>query len=429
MSSIWQKTAKLPKFSSLSGNAKTDVLIIGGGIAGILTAYRLEQQGIEYMLVEKNRILSGTTAGTTAKLTYQHGLIYDKLIKTCGMETAKGYYQANKEAFEALKALAAAVDCDYEEKDNFIYTTNSPKKLESELAAMEKIGCPARLVRNLPIPIYTEGGISVPNQGQFNPIKLLGELAKGLNIYENTFVREVKGRQAVTANGIIRAEKIIVLTHFPFINTHGSYFLKLYQHRTYMIALENAQDVGGMYVDEDKSGLTWRNYGSYLIIGGCSHRTGKPSKGYAPLESLARAKYPEAKIAAKWAAQDCISLDGMPYIGRYSQNTSGLYTAAGFNKWGMTGSMLSAMMLSDMVLGVKNSRSRLFSPSRSILRPQLFLNGMETAVSMLTPTAHRCPHLGCALKWNPYEHSWDCPCHGSRLKPDGKVLDNPANKK
>lgn len=429
MPSIWQKTTKLPKFPSLNGNAKTDVLIIGGGIAGILTAYRLKQLGIEYMLVEKDRILSGTTAGTTAKLTYQHGLIYDKLLKSGGQDMARGYYLANKEAFEALKSLAGTVDCDYEEKDNFIYTTDNPNKLESELAAMEKIGCSARLVRNLPLPIYTEGAISVTGQGQFNPYKLLGGVAKDLNIYENTFVSEMQGKTAVTKQGKIRAEKIIVCTHFPFINKHGSYFLKLYQHRTYMIALENAQDIGGMYLDENKSGLTWRNYGKYLIIGGSSHRTGKPSKGFAPLESLARAKYPEAKLFAKWAAQDCISLDDMPYIGRYSQNSSGLYTAAGFNKWGITGSMLSAMILSDMVSGVKNKYARLFSPSRSILKPRLFVNGFETAASLLTPTSHRCPHLGCALKWNPHEHSWDCPCHGSRLAPNGKVLDNPANKK
>lgn len=429
MSSIWQKTAKLPQFPSIKGNQKTDVLIIGGGIAGILTAYYLQQQGIEYMLVEKNRILSGTTCGTTAKLTYQHGLIYDKLIKSGGKELARGYYLANKGAFEALKAIAQTVSCDFEEKDSFIYTTDSPQKLEKEYAAMEKIGCAARLVRNLPLPIYTEGGLMVEKQGQFNPLKLLGGIAKDLNIFENTFVSEMQGNTAVTRLGKIRAEKVIVCTHFPFINKHGSYFLKLYQHRTYMLALENAQDIGGMYLDENKSGLTWRNYGKYLIIGGSSHRTGKPGQGYEPLESLSRAKYPTAKIAAKWAAQDCITLDDMPYIGKYSLSTGGLYTATGFNKWGMTGAMLSAMILSDMVLGVKSQYSGLFSPSRSILKPRLFVNGFETTASLLTPTKHRCPHLGCALKWNPHEHSWDCSCHGSRFAPNGKVLDNPANDK
>lgn len=429
MSSIWQKTAKVPKFPSLNGNVRTDVLIIGGGIAGILTAYLLKQQGVEYILVEKNRILSGTTSGTTAKLTYQHDLIYDKLIKKGGTELAKGYYLANKEAFEKLRAIARATDCDYEDKDSFIYTTNNPKKLEDELRAMAKIGCKARLVKNIPLPIYTEGAISVAEQGQFNPLKLLGGLAKDLNIYENTFVRELRGKTALTQNGMIRAEKVIVCTHFPFINKHGSYFLKLYQNRTYMLALENVGDIGGIYLDENKNGLTWRSYGSYLIIGGSSHRTGKTTEGWAKLESLARAKYPEAKIAAKWAAQDCMSLDGMPYIGIYSGSLGGIYTASGFNKWGMTGSMLAAMMLSDMVLGVKNRYANIFSPSRSILKPQLLINGFETAASLLTPTSHRCPHLGCALKWNPHEHSWDCACHGSRLTGNGKVLDNPANKK
>ncbi|MDE6103573.1 MAG: Rieske 2Fe-2S domain-containing protein, partial [Oscillospiraceae bacterium] len=105
-----------------------------------------------------------------------------------------------------------------------------------------------------------------------------------------------------------------------------------------------------------------------------------------------------------------------------------LYTASGFNKWGMTGAMLSAMILSDIITDRKNDFAKIFSPSRSILKPQLFINGFEAIKNLMTFSKKRCTHMGCALKWNSAEHSWDCPCHGSRFSEKGEILDNPANK-
>ena len=127
-----------------------------------------------------------------------------------------------------------------------------------------------------------------------------------------------------------------------------------------------------------------------------------------------------------WATQDCMTLDGIPYIGTYSAGMENLYAATGFHKWGMTASMVSAIILCDLVQGKKSPYADVFSPSRTILRPQLAVNAFEAIASFLTPTAKRCPHLGCALKWNPYEHTWDCPCHGSRFAEDGSLIDNPA---
>ena len=136
---------------------------------------------------------------------------------------------------------------------------------------------------------------------------------------------------------------MIAATHFPFINKHGSYFLKLYQHRSYVIALENAQDVNGMYVDECDTGLSFRNYEGLLLLGGGGHRTGKKGGNWAELRAFAAKKYPDSREKHFWATQDCMSLDGIPYIGRYSAKTHGFYVASGFNKWGMTGSMTAAM--------------------------------------------------------------------------------------
>lgn len=425
MKSVWQETA-LPEFGQLDGDVKTDVLIIGGGIAGILTAYFLQQNGIKYMLVEKDRICGENTSNTTAKITVQHGFLYNKVLRRNGESAAKLYLQANTAAVNRYAELCRTVQCDYEIKDNFVYSFDG-RKIEKEMEALQKIGCRAEYCAEIPLPIKTAGAVKVPNQAQFNPLKFLAGIAGGLNIYENTFVREMIGCTAVTDRGRIIADQMVCATHFPFINKHGSYFLKLYQSRDYVIALENAQNMGGMYADEADAGMSFRNYGSLLLLGGGGGRTGGKNGGWAELRSVAHQYYPQSSEKYFWAAQDCMSLDGMPYIGQYSRRTPGFYVETGFNKWGMTNAMLSSMILSDMLMGRKNEFTELFDPSRSILQPQLFVNAFESAVTLLTPSKRRCPHLGCALKWNPAEHSWDCPCHGSRFSEDGEVLNNPAN--
>ena len=141
---------------------------------------------------------------------------------------------------------------------------------------------------------------------------------------------------------------------------------------------------------------------------------------------MARLYYPKSRVKYAWAAQDCMTLDGIPYIGQYGKNTPNLYVATGFNKWGMSSSMLSAMILGDVLLRRHNPYTEVFSPQRSSLHPQLFLNAFHAAANLLTPTRPRCPHMGCALKWNGQERTWDCPCHGSRFEEDGTLLDGPA---
>jgi len=291
-------------------------------------------------------------------------------------------------------------DYDYEAKDNYVYSLSDRKKLEDELSALGRIGYYAEFCENIPIPVQAAGAVRFSSQAQFNPLKFLAETVKCLKVYENTFIKELRGNTAVTDKGRIEAKAIIVATHFPFINRHGSYFLKLYQHRSYVMALENAQDVNGMYVDECRTGLSFSNYGKYLLLGGGGHRTGNHGGSWTEFRDFAKRHYPSAKEFCYWAAQDCMSLDDMPYIGRYSASTLQLYTASGFNKWGMTGAMLSAIMLSDMVYGKRNEYEEILTPSRSILRPQLLINGFETMKNMLTFTTRRCPHLGCALKWS-----------------------------
>lgn len=427
MKSVWQDTARLPRFPQLKKDIRTDVLIIGGGIAGILTAYFLHQVGVKYVLVEKNTICSGTTQNTTAKITYQHGLIYHKILKSNGLEAAQQYLCANKRAIDKYAELCGTIDCDYKIKDNYVYSVTDRRKLIDEMNALQKIGYAAKFCERLNIPMQTAGAVKFPNQAQFHPLKFIAPIADGLNIYEHTFVREMIGNLAITDQGTINANHVIVTTHFPFINTHGSYFLKLYQHRSYVIALDNAQDVEGMYVDECRTGLSFRNHDDLLLLGGGGHRTGHKGGNWNELREFANRVYPKSTQQYRWAAQDCMSLDDIPYIGQYSKRTHHLYVASGFNKWGMTGAMTAALILTDTILGKHNDCADVFDPSRSILKPQLLINSFESTKNLLTISKKRCPHLGCALKWNNAERSWDCPCHGSRFDKHGKVLDNPAN--
>lgn len=426
MNSVWPQTAQLPHFEALKKDIKTDVLIIGGGIAGILSAYLLAQAGVNDVLVEAKEICSGITQNTTAKITSQHGLIYHKLVRKFGPETARMYLEANQEALEQYRTLCRDIDCDFQTLDSFVYTLDAKDKLEQELNALDQIGYPAKFEEKIPLPLAVAGAVRFENQAQFHPLKFISAIAKELRIFENTKVLELKPGQAVTAGGTITAEKMIVATHFPFLNKHGSYFLKLYQHRSYVLALKNAQNVGGMYVDASKIGLSFRNYGDLLLLGGGGHRTGKAGGNWEELADFARRNYPSSQEAYRWATQDCMTLDGVPYIGQYSKNTPNLYVATGFNKWGMTSAMVAAMILTDMVLGKENPYAAVFSPSRSILHPQVAVNAAETILGLLTPTIPRCPHMGCALKYNPQERSWDCPCHGSRFTKDGALIDNPA---
>lgn len=426
MESIWIKNAPRPQFDSLKGDLKTDVLVIGGGMAGILCTYMLKRAGVDCALVEAEKICSGITENTTAKITFQHGLIYDKIIRKYGVETARLYYESQNEALEQYRKICSEIDCDFEECDSFVYSLDNREKIEKEAAAMEKIGCRSDFLYNTALPFSVAGALKVEHQAQFNPLKFAFEIAKDLPIYENTRVMRLSRDGAITNQGTIEAEKIIVATHFPFINKHGGYFLKMYQHRSYVIALENAPKVKGMYVDEAEDGMSFRSYKDLLILGGGGHRTGKHGGNWQELREFARKYYPSATEVCAWATQDCMTLDSMAYIGQYSRRTPSLYVATGFNKWGMASSMAAATLLTDLVTGKENEYEAVYSSSRSIWHGQLAINTASALVNMLTPTAPRCPHMGCALKYNIYEHSWDCPCHGSRFAENGALIDNPA---
>ncbi len=428
MQSVWFENINKPEFDSLDGNCETDVLIIGGGLAGILCAYMLEQKGVDYLLIEADRICCGVTADTTAKVTAQHGLIYDKIISKYGLEYAREYYNLNSNAVNIYRELCKKYDCNFETKSAYVYSLEENEDIENEIEAYRAIGIPFDTVTQTPLPLDIYKAIRLDNQGQINPLELLFKISENLNIREKTKLINLDDTSAETDCGRIKYKRAVFTTHFPILNKHGLFSLKMYQDRSYVIALENAQDVDGMYIDASGKGLSFRNYRNLLLLGGGSHRTGKKGGSYTELLQFTKTHYPEATVKTQYATQDCMTLDAMPYIGQYSKNTPNLFVATGFNKWGFTSAMVAAELLCDMLTNEKftDESDQIFSPSRSIFHPQLAINIFESFIGLISPTVPRCPHLGCALKYNKAEHSWDCPCHGSRFTEDGKLINNPA---
>lgn len=425
--SLWQADMRPVTGRALKGSINTDVLIIGAGMAGILTAYRLQSAGIRCIVAEGDKIGGGVTQNTTAKVTAQHGMIYDRLIKKAGLENAQRYLALNRRALEEFRLLAQSNPCDMEEKTAYVYTMDDRRGLDAEAEAYARLGLQARLEESPPIPLQTRGALGMVGQLQLHPLKLLYALAEKLTVYEGAFIKTIEGTTAYTDAGSITARRIVFATHFPLVNIPGLYFMKLYQHRSYVVALENGPQLNGMYVDECDTGHSFRNYGAYLLIGGGDHKTGKRGGGYEELHALAARAYPDRHIVREWATQDCMTLDGLPYIGLHRGSRKHLYVATGFNKWGMSGSMAAALLLEGLIVHGKSEYADLFSPQRSMLHKQLLTNLGSAAANLLRP-GRRCPHMGCALRWNAWERTWDCPCHGSRFAEDGHVRDNPAKK-
>lgn len=474
MESVWNSGFKFTKREALNKNIECDIAIIGAGIAGILTAYMLNKNGRDVVVIDAKSTCSGNTKNTTAKITSQHDLIYHKLIKEFGEEKARQYARANELAIKKYKEIISneKIECDFEEKDSYIYSLDNIKPLKDEYEAAKKLGIDAEFVEKINLILDVKGALKFKNQGQFNPLKFLKPISEKLTIYENTRAVDIKENLIITNGGEIRANHIVIATHFPFLNIPGYYFMRMHQERSYVLALENAQELDGMYIDINKKGYSFRNYKNLLLFGGASQRTGENKSGgaYDELRRVAKELYPDSIEKYHWSAQDCITLDYIPYIGQYSSKTPNLYVATGFKKWGMTNSMAAAMIINDMILNKENDFSEIFSPTRFDMSSSMKNAAndiMKTAKNFIAqkiyiPKEHveniqkgnggiieydgrkvgvyknddgeiffvstKCPHLGCELHWNADELTWDCPCHGSRFDYNGNWVESPAIK-
>lgn len=472
MESIWSKTTEIEERESLQQDLKVQTAVIGGGMAGILTAFYLKKKGIEAVVLEADRIGSGQTRNTTAKITSQHNLIYSRLLKELGKEKAEEYARANQEAIEEYEKVIRErqIDCGFLRCPAYLYSLEDGDILKQEGEAARQLGISAEFTTGTALPFPVRGALRFDDQAQFHPLRFIKNIAEEVTVYERTKVEKVEGDKIYTRGGTVQAKHIVFACHYPFINMPGYYFARMHQERSYVLALEQAADLDGTYLSVDQEGLSLRNYQGLTLLGGGGHRTGENSKGgkYEMLREKARELWPRSRETARWSAQDCMTTDGIPFIGRFSESTPDWYVATGFGKWGMTTSMVSARILSEMIAGNEEGKWEVFSPQRSVsaqaakcllkegaqavkgLGRRVFSQARGEAEKLSTGhggvveidgekagvyrdeegeiyvVSIQCPHLGCQLEWNPDEKSWDCPCHGSRFDYRGNLLNDPA---
>lgn len=474
MTSIWSETCILKARPALKGRRECEVAVIGGGMAGVLIAWMLRQRGIDVLILEANRLGSGQTRNTTAKVTAQHGNIYERLIREQGETGARQYAAANQQAVEEFRRLIRdqKIDCDWLDCPAYLYSTAEEELLQQEARAAAQAGLQVEFTTRVGLPFPVKGAVRMNGQGQFHPLKFLGTLAEELEVFEHSRVTEVEGSEIYTEYGRVKAGAVVFATHYPFLNTPGYYFARMHQERSYVTVLKGACRLDGIYYGVDPGGLSLRHWGDLVLVGGENHRTGENRSGgrYTALEQAARELYPAAEVVCRWSAQDCMTLDGIPYIGRYAPSTPEWYVATGFGKWGMTSSMVSALRISELITGASSLDTEVFSPRRLDLAASaanLWEEGKQSVKGLCRslfaggraeiedlPNGHggvvelegekvgayktedgevivvstRCPHLGCQLEWNPDEKSWDCPCHGSRFDGQGRLICGPAQR-
>ena len=458
MESLWNRITKFEEFETLEDDIQVDTAVIGAGITGIITAYLLKEKGVETVVLEADRVASGQTSGTTAKITSQHNLIYQKLIRIYGIEMARQYAWWNEWAIRQYERIIEEkeIECDFIKCSAYLYSQHEDFRLKEEAEAAKALGIDAVYGSICELPFPVKGVAEFRNQARISPLKFLKEIVGELKIYENTRVSRVERiregeTRLYTRYGTVTAKHVVFACHFPFVNIPGYYFAQMYQSRSYVLALKHADQFQGYYLGVDEDGCSFRNVGDLLLIGGGKHRTGENREGgkYRILLERAKEWWPECKEVARWSAQDCMTLDGIPYIGRFEQKAQDWFVATGFGKWGMTSAMVSAGLLSDLITGKEKTGGEIYSPQRRIsveAVKEFAKNSIITAknlgkeiISIQKATEPeikespielrlRCPHLGCRLAWNPDERTWECPCHGSEFQEEGYLVNGPAQK-
>lgn len=481
--SVWLDTTPSTHFDALATDLNADICVVGGGIAGLMTAYLLTEAGHKVVLIEAGRVVEDVTAYTTAKITSQHGAIYRYLIKNLGETKAKMYADANQAGLRKLVSIIIEnkIDCDLIKQSAYIYTEkyrNVPI-LKKEAESAQRLGLSATFTESTPLGFDKEA-VEFKNQAQFHPRKFLlflaREITKTGSIYENTRAFDIKDGSVITDKGKVTAKHIVMATHFPFYDK-DRFYTKLFPHRSYVLGVRLKSEVPeGMYFSIDGDRNTMRNQvvdgKKYLLIGGGTEKAGEDAdthKYYQKVKQYADARFKVDSIDYHWFTQDNRTLDRVPYIGKLARGN--IYVATGFGGWGMTTSAVSAMIITDLISGKVNPWAPVFDPTRKDyvkhtktligenaklaghllsrrLRKHSFdlptgfesgegkiikVRGKKVGVykdgkGMIHAVSPICTHMGCTVNWNSTEKTWDCPCHGSRFNYDGKVIHGPALK-
>jgi glycine/D-amino acid oxidase-like deaminating enzyme/nitrite reductase/ring-hydroxylating ferredoxin subunit len=487
MESLWHEHFEMPSFPRAHGERHAEVLVVGGGIAGVTAALLLQRAGKRVVLVEAGCLGGGETGRTTAHLTEILDTRYHVLESKFGRAGAHDAAESSRAAIERIEAFVRELGggCGFRRLPGYLYAERieQRRELEKELESLKRVGAAADWAASTPLPFHVEGAIRIEQQAQLHPLEYVRELAlrfvgAGGEIFEQTPMLEVEDDEpcvVTTATGTITAEDVLVLTNVPVSNVFAIH-TKIAAYRTYAVAAPSARELHGLFWDLDDpyhyTRVQETAQGSLLIVGGEDHKVGQKrttTECHERLATWTRERF-GADVSHRWSGQVIEPSDGLPFIGR-NTGSEHVYVATGFSGTGLTFGTLAAMILSDEVLGVESPWAALYDATRvkplaqarryvtenvdfpAYLARDRLAGGEVRAVDEIPRGEGRlvrrrgkmlavyrdddgrlvarsavCTHLGCNVRWNCAEKTWDCPCHGSRFAVDGTVRNGPAVK-
>lgn len=482
--SLWQKDNNLNELKSVEENLKTDILIIGAGITGISTAYNLIKSDYKIILIDRGKCFNGATAKSTGKITYMQDLKYQEICNVYDYETAKLYYQSQKEAIKILQKNIKEnnIDCNFEKNESVTFTTNIKdiNKFHIEERLLDSFG--VKYSNNSKhVDNEVKYLISVKDAYVFNPVKylkgLLRRIKKSINIevYENSVATEIKKENnyyIVCVNSKeIRASKIVIACNYPFFTIPGLIPLRTYLERSYITVTKIDYDkkVNGITNTYPYQSFRFYNdkgskYLIYLSNSSSISDNINYLKNYNENIMISK-KITNKPYSYKWTNMDVMTNDFLPLIGAISDVHKDIFIATGYNTWGMTNATIASKLLFDLIRNKKNKYQKLFSLDRKInvkIIKNFFINTFRSNIKayvlnmiIKNPSWYKnkayvtrmnnkrvgvycdengnehivsniCPHLKCFLTFNEVDKTWDCPCHGSRFDTNGNVINGPS---
>lgn len=479
--SIWLKGIRDKKCNTLKNDIKTDILIIGGGITGLSSAYFLKDSGYDVTLVDSSRTCYGQSSNSTGKLTYLQGSIYEKISDIYDIDTASKYLSSQVDSIELIKDIIIEnnIKCDFESNNSFVFTNKKGEfsRIEAIVKLLDYNNLKYKIFNSLPIKFPCINAIKVNDTAVFNPVKYmmgLKEIIKDNNIkiYEKTKIVKLErtddGYIAFTDKYKIRTKKVVLACFYPFFLKPFFFPFKTKIKKGYLCAATIDKNRRFNSISEDDNIYSLRyhtDYKDYIIYAGEERDLGSNmdnEKNFDNLFWVMKTQLSE-NIKYYWFNYDIETSDHLPLIGYLEKDNPNLLIGTGYNSWGMTNGTIAGKIISDLIMQKENNYSTLFDPNREFNVNKLtsylsynLSNGYHYILSKINkkPSFYKesmikeidgvqygiytddngnefivkstCPHLGCGLVFNSIDKTWDCPCHGSRFDIKGRVVKGPS---